>query len=515
MAHYWIRRVPELTLTELADRLDKRLSPPLKCSAWRPAPWLSPRLVVHGGGLAGATVGLQQGANATLLSIDRVLVDPPMWLRLVTPGFGRLFLGNDSGAWAAVRSFVLESGEFTGPEGGKPRRLFRPGRIWMLGDPVFFQLIGMLKLMVGLGLATFGLYVCACYNDALPLLPIPAALGGRWIYTGIANLRMRMPSFLFSLVPLVLTGAAAFAVGYASPPIRRHFDAVNADAELEIQRQKVLAGGPVHEYAGHVEYALRDSRQSARDPQRTARLSARLAEVVKIMVERKIFLHDVQRIIKWFDLPDIAQAKQTNGERIKSVRELIDHKYDPEARALEAAVRARKYVLDESGTPNGPYGKYHVVIRPPDGNAEKQLVDYLERHGVQTNIEIRHYTEFAEVGLVNDADPAKVKALLAPLDPKAGAGPPWAELDRKEVVLRTDDPESPYVIVPAQYARSLAGGVFQSSHDVKWDEALYRQGKICVQFYYLSPSGYDSFRRNLEVWTPTANLTDSTSDPWP
>lgn len=511
MAHYWIRHAPELTLADLADRLDKRLSPPLECSAGRPAPWLSPRLVVCGGGLAGATVQLLQGPNATLLSINRVLVNVPTWLRFVPRAFRYLFIGNDAGAWAAVRSFVLESGEFTGPEGGKPRRLFRPGRIWMLANPAWFRLLGVLKLVVGLGLACFGLYGCAEYNDALPELPILVALGARWIYTGAANLRVRMPSLLFSLVPFLLAGAAAFAVGYVSPPIRRHFDVSSLTAELETQRQKVLAGGPIRVYAWHVEDALRKTAMG--DRQRGAKLHAQLAEAVKIMVQRGTFLCEVQRLTNEYGLlPDIERAKQTNAAWMKKLRELIDRKYDPEARALEAAVRSRHYVLDEGGAPNGRYGKYRLVVRPPDDTAQKQLLDYLDQHGIEADP--RYSFEPGVLGIPNDSDPAKIKALLAPKDPQAGAGPAVAELDRKEVVLRCDDPDSPYVIVPAQYARSLAKGLYQSA-DLKWDEALYRQGKIWVQFYSLSPTRYDAFRRDLEAWHPTANVSDSTSDRWP
>jgi hypothetical protein len=517
--HYWIRRVPELTLADLADRLDKRLSPPLKCSAVQPAPWLSPRLVVHGGGRAGATMQLRQGPQATLLSINRVLVSMPLWMRFMPPILRYLlFMGDDAGAWAAVRSFVLESGEFVGPAGGKPRRLFRPGRIWMLGNPALFQLIGTLKLLVGLGLAGFCLYVCAGYDDALPVMAIVAALGGRWIYTGIANLRLRIGSFLLSLVPLVLTGAVAWAVGYASPPIRHHFDAIRQEADLEAQRQKVLAGGPVREYAGHVSYALHESRELQRDPQRTAKLGAQLAEAVKIMVRRNVFLHDVQRMIESSQLPDVDQAKRTNGERIKKLRDLIDRKYNAEARAREAAVRLHNYALDESGTPRGTYGKYHVLVRPPDRDAEGQLVEYLEHYDIRVEPEWvlseHHFADHTEIGVPNDCDPAKVKGLLALNAPKADAEPQWAELDRKETVLHTDDPESPCVIVPAQYVRSLAQQLGHSA-DLKWDESLYRQGKVCVQFTSLDPTWYDSFRHDLEAWKPTANLSDSTSYPWP
>jgi hypothetical protein len=506
MATYLIRHAPELTLVDLAARLDQRLSPPLECAASRPAPWLRPRLIVHGGGLAGARVRLQQGPSATLISIDRVPVNMPRYLMFVPLVLRYVFIGNDYGAWAAVRSFVLESGEFTGPEGGKPQRLFRPGRIWMLGNPGLFQAIGMLKLLVGLGLACFGFYVCAFYDDALPLLAIAAALGGRWIYTGLANLRIGLPSFFASLVPFALAGGAAFAVGYASPPIRHGLEASSQDADLDAQRQKVLAGGPIGQYAWHVEYALRNTGIS--DPQRRgAKLQARLAEAVQIMVQRKIFLRLVERLTGAFPrLPDIEQARQTNGERLKKLTELMDRKYDSEARALETAVRSRHYVLDESGTPNGRFGKYRLVVRPPDSAAEKQLVDYLDQHGIRADP--GYSFEPGVLGIPNDSDPAKIKALLAPQDPQAGGGPAVAELDRKEVVLHSDDPESPYVIVPAQYAHSLAGGVAQSA-DLKWDEALYRQGKICVQFYLLSPSEYDFFRHNLEAWKPIANLSGS------
>jgi hypothetical protein len=517
MAHYWVRHVPGLTLTGLAERLEQRLSPPLEVMAGRPAPWLAPRLVVHGGGLAGATLQLRQGTTATVVSIDRVLVNMPMWLRFVPRALRYLFIGDDSGAWAAVRSFVLESGEFAGPDEGKPRRLFRPGRVWMLGNPALFQSIGMLKLLVGLALACFAFYVCAMYNDALPVFLIPAALGGWWIYTGIANLRVRMPSVAVSLAAFFLTGAAAYAVGSASPPIRRHMEASNQDVSFEAERQKVLSGGPVREYAGHVEYAWRNSSDSRRNPQRTAQLSARLADAVKIMVQRKVFLKDVQRLIKFCDLPDIGEAKQTNDERIKKLRELVDRKYDPEAIALEAAVRSRKHVLDESGTASVPYGKYKVVVRPPDKAVEQQLADYLGQHGIRADANSMdgHYSEFTEVRIASDSDPAKIKALLAPVaDKTANSGPPLAELDRKELVLHTDDPEAPYVIVPAQYARSLAKGVYQET-DLKWDESLYNQGKICVQFPFLSPTGYDSFHHNLDAWKPTANFYDSPGNPWP
>ena len=517
--HYWIRRVPELTLADLADRLDKRLAPPLKCSAFQPALWLSPGLVVHGGGRAGTTVQLRQGPQATVLSINRRLLNMPLWMRFMPPILRYvLFMGDDSGAWAAVRSFVLESGEFVGPDGGKPRRLFRPGRIWMLGNPALFQLIGTFKLLVGLGVVGFCLYVCAGYDDALPIMAIVAALAGRWIYTGIANLRLRMGSFLVSLLPLVLTGAVAYAVGSASPPIRHHFDAVHQEADLAAQRQKVLAGGPVRDYAWHVNGALYKSRDMRGDPESTAKLGAQLVEALKIMVQRNVFLHDVHGMIENSHLPNIDQAKRTNDERIKKIRDLIDRKYDPEARAMETAVRSHNYALDESGTPHGEYGKYHVVVRPPDRDAERQVVEYLERHNIRVQSEWvfneYHFTDRTEIGVPNDCDPAKVKGLLALNAPKADAEPQWAELDRKEVVLHTDDPESPYVIVPAQYVRSLAGQLGHSQ-DLKWDEALYRRGKICVQFPSLDSGWYDSFRHDLEAWKPVANISDSTSYPWP
>jgi hypothetical protein len=327
-----------------------------------------------------------------------------------------------------------------------------------------------------------------------------------------------MASFLFSLVPLVLVGAAAYAVGYASPPIRHHFDAIRQDADLEAQRQKVLAGGPIHEYAWHANHALYESRESRSDPQRVAKLGAQTAEAVKIMVRRNVFLHDVQRMIQYSHLPDVDQAKRTNNEQIKKLKDLIDRRYDPEAGALEAAVRSHSYVLDESGTPHGQYGKYHVVVRPPDRDAEGQLVEYLEQHGIRVEPEWvlsdHHYPDHDEVGVPNNSDPAKVKALLGARAPEADAAPLFVELDRKKVVLHTDDAESPYVIVPAQYVRSLARQLGHSA-DLKWDEALYRQGKICVQFPSLDPRWYDSFRHDLEAWKPTANLSDSTSDPWP
>ena len=517
MAHYQIRHEPDLTLEKLGDRFGRHLSPPLETDFVRPAPWLAPRLLIHGGGAAAAAIRLRQGPTATVLSIDRLLVNKPGWARFVPRIFRFVFVGDDKGANAQVRSILLESGEFAGPDGDKPRRLFRPGTVWMLGDPRAFKTMGLLKLVVGLVMACIGLHVCTQFSrnkDGLEPVVLLAGLGARWIYTGIANLRGRWPSFGLTLAPLAVTIVAAIGISYAAAPIRAHFANSAQDADLQDERQKVLAGGPVREYVGHVEYALGESKK-ANAPERNAQLSAQLAEAVQIMVKRNVFLRDTARILDRKQLPGVDEARKTTDQRLQKLRTLIDRQADPAARALEAKVRGRKYVLDESGTPGDYFGKYTVSVAPPNDAAERELTDYLRQHHIRAGIDFQGRSDASTtINVANDADPAQVKALLAATDPAAGDDIPFAELDRKETVLRTDDPESFDIIVPAQYARSAATSLHEE-FDLKWDEALYRQGKVIMQIPLLDKFGSDSFRTELGKWEPQAGVTESQYKPWP
>jgi hypothetical protein len=504
MACFQIKHDPELNIERVADRIGSRLSAPMTFSIMQPAPWLSPRVLVQGGGKTGATLRLRQGPQATVLLLDRMVVS--LRSRLFLNNILRLLLMfDDAGTMAAVRSILLESGEFVGPDDGRPQRIYRPGTVWRLINPGLFQLVGALKVLAGVVLAgaIVGLLGWNGGTNDLPTVFVGAFVAGLGAFLackGIANLRLRWSSISTGLIPLIVTMIVTAGIGHFVPTIRNSRSRSAAASEFAAQREKVLSGGPIHSYL----LALNDARAQRFDEETPQELFAQWSEAVNITVKRKVFLNYTVSIINAHRLtPDLADALKTTDERLHKLRDLMNRPADD--LALEAKIRSRHYLVDnEEGS---------IQISPPDQKAEEELIAYLhdkKNISVEDDKSAPSATSL-KVKLIfpGDEDKAKVKAAVAPGDP---AAIPVSSFDRKESFVRTDDPECLYVIVPAQFARSLKHDC-DTVADLKWDEDLYQQGKVIVQFSALDSSDLERMRAKLESWEP--KLIAGGQQDWP